>query len=932
MVQTKGNIFVSYAHDGVGKNFLHIIRNATKLTDLDCDEWTDEKLEAGKEWDKEIKKALDKSSAAVLYIDIEFLTRPYIQSKELPMILTKYAGIEQIDNPGSQVLLPVIPVLVESVFLDKTMPWVTKLQMEPENSMRSIIDPDRKKFKNILTLSDLTPREEAIFTAELAKIFYKLPVPSEEDDDGEEKEDPIKTQTIVSPEPDNDWNMDYLTRGYDLISNHIDLHILLSHAESSCYQIEVSYHYRQQQDADFRSWKGYVSLPTEPSQTVPAIGSQHAGAALLDARVSLCGVDSDTITTVRDCFNEAKKQSQKMRVPLQFRIGISANAGELHYIPWETLPCPVGKSVIEQQGLLFSRTALPSGDESVECHTRAQTALRVLRVYSDAGIAAIDGGNPSLHTAIQQSMKDSLSGFEVDTIKCKDLLNPDPLIFLNLLSATAAFDILYLACEGIQRGCEYYLQMNGGELSRLDLVRHFRQSSVPRIVILVPARQLEDGAEKVESTQALMHFAAMFSQLGTAGVISCQQAMASGKWQNFLSKFSENLNTHGHIPGAVTEARSSCLDSEDNWKPVLLTRIKSTRVWYKPGFVSDKSVDSLWEMLLTSMENQSICPVIGTGIDFRLQQSRLELAREMADEYDFPLTLSYRINLPAVAQYARALEPTPQVFEGKLEKKIRRRIATVTGQPDSQGMGNLEQMTFKCITKVLEAEENNPYNILARLPINMYITTNLDPSLEAAFELVKSGHSKRFIYPSKETLPDFKYDVFDFTQVDLSKPDIGRVTNIPLTEFNQHHPLIVQMYGSYKELHKAVIAEDDYLDFLATFGERIGDSKGSLGGTLGSRDLIFLGFKWNSLEFRVLFRALQRYANGTAATRYHIAVQIDPDDDETIHPDKALDYLRQYFSGESHQQAARISLYWGSTEDFLQEFEKKYSKRFKNRN
>ena len=816
------------------------------------------------------------------------------------------------------------------------MPWVEKLQLEPENSMREIIDPHRKKYKELLTLSDLDGKDIAKFTTQLAKKLYSLPVRVKRDEIPLDKDFETRGSDGDNGYADtavHDWVQEYLARGDDLGSDHVDLHVVLSHSEFNCYRVEVRYHYRQRQDSGFQSWKGFVQLIAESDHAALIPDNDHPGAALLDTTVVLCHTRSDqcSIAKVRDCINEAKNKSVSMRVPLQLRIGISANAGELHNIPWETLPCMDGEKVIVRQDVVFSRTALPSEDEAVECHTRAQTALRILRVYSDAGISAVDGGIPSRHSDIQENMNASLSGFEVDIETCKELLNPDKNIFLQYLSATTAFDVLYLACEGVQRDCEYYLQMNDGDLSRSDLIRHFRQSSVPRIVIMVPARQLANKTEKTESTKVLMHFAAMFSKLGTAGVITCQQTLESTKWQAFLTRFSENLKDHGHIPGAVTEARSHCLDSQDNWKPVLLTRIKSTRVWYKPGFVSDKAVDSLWDMLLTSLEDQSICPVIGPGIDFRLQQARLEIAREMADEYDFPLSFSYRINLPAVIQYARTLAPTPQVFERKLEEKIRYRTASITGQSLEQGAVSLEQMATESITKLLHAETQNPYNILARLPINLYLTTNLDPSLETAFELVRSGHSNRLVNRPEESSPAFDYAVFDFTQVDLSRPDIEGASNISQVAPSEHRPLLVQFYGSYKDLHRAVIAEDDYFDFLATFGERIGDGRGSLGGTLGSKDLIFLGFKWNSLEFRVLFRALQKYASGTAASRYHIAVQIDPDEDETIHPDKALEYLQQYFSGESHQQAARFSLYWGSAEDFLQEFEARYTARCNNR-
>ena len=69
---------------------------------------------------------------------------------------------------------------------------------------------------------------------------------------------------------------------------------------------------------------------------------------------------------------------------------------------------------------------------------------------------------------------------------------------------------------------------------------------------------------------------------------------------------------------------------------------------------------------------------------------------------------------------------------------------------------------------------------------------------------------------------------------------------------------------------------------------------------------------------------MQKYANATPAESFHIAVQVDPDDDDTIHPDKTFEYLRRYFDGRQRLQGARISLYWGSTEDFLRDLESRW--------
>jgi len=48
----------------------------------------------------------------------------------------------------------------------------------------------------------------------------------------------------------------------------------------------------------------------------------------------------------------------------------------------------------------------------------------------------------------------------------------------------------------------------------------------------------------------------------------------------------------------------------------------------------------------------------------------------------------------------------------------------------------------------------------------------------------------------------------------------------------------------------------------------------------------------------------------------HVAVQIDPEQDRTVDPKSARQYLERYFS------TTNIGIYWGRAEDFLKELQR----------
>jgi hypothetical protein len=90
---------------------------------------------------------------------------------------------------------------------------------------------------------------------------------------------------------------------------------------------------------------------------------------------------------------------------------------------------------------------------------------------------------------------------------------------------------------------------------------------------------------------------------------------------------------------------------------------------------------------------------------------------------------------------------------------------------------------------------------------------------------------------------------------------------------------------------------------------------------LNETALLFLGFRPDDVTFRVVFRSLMNQSGGVRRRHFmHIAVQVAPEEGRTLSPKLAQRYLEEYFTGNFTDQGAfNISIYWGSSEDFLRD-------------
>jgi hypothetical protein len=112
-----------------------------------------------------------------------------------------------------------------------------------------------------------------------------------------------------------------------------------------------------------------------------------------------------------------------------------------------------------------------------------------------------------------------------------------------------------------------------------------------------------------------------------------------------------------------------------------------------------------------------------------------------------------------------------------------------------------------------------------------------------------------------------------------------------------------------------VLTEDDYLDYLA----RISRDYEYLLPTsvleaLASTTLLFLGYRLDDLDLKVIMRGLLANLDLKKWGNLHVAVQIEGADIDDARQQEVIRFFQSYFAGS---QSSRIDVYWGTTHQFV---------------
>jgi hypothetical protein len=254
--------------------------------------------------------------------------------------------------------------------------------------------------------------------------------------------------------------------------------------------------------------------------------------------------------------------------------------------------------------------------------------------------------------------------------------------------------------------------------------------------------------------------------------------------------------------------------------------------------------------------------------------------------------------MPQVAQYLALRDGSNgprDALERYLKEKLQEKCAQAGVDPAGMNLGEL----LNEVSKLKAQDENDPHEILARLPFNIYINGTPDNLLECALRRNRIGCEPQSMYYCWKS--------------DLRNPQLVRQFR-KLVPPTYQRPLVFYLFGMINEPDSWVMSEDDYFEYLMWIKSRDNNIPVAVQNAWKQNPLLFLGFKLSDWNFRVLYRSIlneDRLREIGMRPKYHsVAVQIQPGDDN-LRPEGARNFLKQAFPTNF------FDLYWGSAENFL---------------
>jgi hypothetical protein len=424
----------------------------------------------------------------------------------------------------------------------------------------------------------------------------------------------------------------------------------------------------------------------------------------------------------------------------------------------------------------------------------------------------------------------------------------------------------------------------------------------PRLVVLASCQSAGTGEEGRSSDRgALAALGPRLAEVGIPAVLAMQGDISMKSVAEFIPVFFKELQRDGLIDRAVAAARGAIAGGRpDWWAPALFMRLKSGRIWYVPGFQDDPQGFKKWPTLLGHISGRKCGPIIGPGAIESLVGTTRDIARRWADVYRYPMAPYEREDLPQVAQYL-AVNQDKDTMRAELAESLRREILRRHGSRlAAEAPADINGLIEQVWTRRWAGEETELHKVLARLPVEIYVTTNLDNLLARALQ-------------DEQKHPEVDFcrwnDIYDAPE-SIFRRDPGYRPSV-------ERPLVYHLFGRLAVPDSLVLTEEDYFDYLIGVTRKQRDSIPSVvRRALVNNALLFIGFQMHDWPFRILFRSImQQEGHEKGRNVSHVAVQVDPEEGRLLEPEAARDYLKSYFLD------ANVSIYWDSAEDFARELQ-----------
>jgi hypothetical protein len=647
-------------------------------------------------------------------------------------------------------------------------------------------------------------------------------------------------------------------------------------------------------------------------------------------------------------FETARSVAASHGATLRVRLKIPRTAPGLHQLRWETLRDP--KAGVE--AFLFTDERTPfsrylSSDDPRQAKTRPRKDLKALVVIANP--ANLDNWNLA-EVKVADELKrarESLDDIPLDALCRLDEDADVEVLGLPTLNNLAEhlrsrYEILYLICHGkleeeklegggTRRVPKVWLEDEQGSADvvppgehdvagggrRAGLVDRIKQlTQLPRLIVLASCQSFGQAEEWASTDKgALASLGPLLAQAGVPAVIAMQGDIRMSTLERFMPAFFKELlreENDGQIDRAMATARAKVVGHHpDWWAPALFMRLESGRIaWHDPGFQpSDGESDfRKWPALIERIHDGKCTPILGPCLLDCLLGSVREVARTWAETHGFPMSRHQRYDLPTVAQYVSVDLDELYPYE-QLGKVLRHSILEHykhVFEHELQGAEgkSLDQLLGRVGEWRRRQDPSEAHRVLARLPLKVYITANPDNLLTSA--LTDPELEPRRM-PHVELCP---------WRDEFAKAPYG---GDPTYE----EPLVYHLFGKLDKPSSMVLTQDDYFDYLIGVTRNEDRVPGVVLTALSASLLLFLGFQIDDWSFRVLLRSIMGLPGSSLRMKYaHVAVQLDPEGERTSDPEAARRYLEQYFG------KARISIYWGRTEDFMRELRDEWNKKY----
>lgn len=670
------------------------------------------------------------------------------------------------------------------------------------------------------------------------------------------------------------------------MTDFADLEIALRRRDHERYQLEMVFAYPGN-DVDIRPLDGKTILVHFPLAELRAAVNEPEVYGPLLGSMLLANEDA------REGLAEARRIAEALGLPLRLRLAIASDAFELHDHYWEMLTLPGDALPVSMSAqVVFTRTVSSADWKQVKL--RAKDQLRALVVISaptnlaDFGLAPIDleaehqrviSGlrapiSPTIHTAHEQTSLEAITA-----------------------SLREGYDIFYLVAHGTltDDGPQLCLGDGHGRVAWSSgdaLVARIADLVIrPRLIVISSCMSAGDRGQA-----SIRAIGPRLAVAGVPAVLAMQSTIALETQAAFAPTFFRELARHGQVDLALSDARQQLAAFHDWWVPVLFTRQRQAKIWYVPGF-DDPEDFGKWPTLLNAIHTGKCTPILGPGLLDSYIGSTRELARKLAEKHHFPLAPYARDDLPQVAQFL-VVNQDRNFLQDELRATFLETLSTRTPLPPTEGR-SVDELLSEVSASWRDKNPNEIHNVLASLPFPIYLTANPDALLIDALE----AHGR---HPYTQLCPWNDDSQHLQAEQDARKP--------PPLEPTSATPLVYRLFGRLDKPETLVITEDDYFSYLIGVTRNDELLPAVIDSALVNTALLFLGFRLDDWNFRVLFQSVVNLGGAARRDRYtHVAVQLDPQEEAFLNPAAARLFLKSRFGTD----ALKLTIFWGTAEDFV---------------